>query len=56
MVVAFRQVWTWSLVEVDIVDIMLEVMGGYLGVLRRIRKSDGPGSAVQVVLIIRWFL
>jgi hypothetical protein len=53
--VAFKQVWTWSVVEVE-ADIMLEVTGGYLGVLRRIRKGDCPEGAVQAVLIIRWFL
>jgi hypothetical protein len=55
MVVVFRQVWTWRLVEVDVVDIIVEVMEGYLGI-RKIGKSDGPENAVPVVLTIQWFL
>jgi len=56
MVVEFRPIWTWSLVEVDIVGIILKVMGEYQGIIRRIGKSDGPENAVPVVLTIQWFL
>jgi hypothetical protein len=56
MVVEFRQVWTSSLVEVGIVDIIVKVMGGYQGIIRRAGKSVDPGNAVPVVLTIRWFL
>jgi hypothetical protein len=56
MVVEFRQVWTWSLVEVGIVDIIVKVMGGYQGLIRRTGKSDGPENAGLVVLTIQGFL
>jgi hypothetical protein len=55
MVLVSRQVWTWNLEEVDIIDIVVKVMGGYR-LVRRTGKSDDPENAVLVVLTIRWFL
>jgi hypothetical protein len=51
MMLVSRQVWTWSLEEVDIADIIVKVMEEYQ--VRRTGKGDGPECAVLVVLTIQ---